>query len=422
MNIKRFVYILGCSIALGISIAACSSDEAENSEDSIRQERKEIALDALTRSTAEGLKDFYVKFTTDVARYVDSDMSFESKNVVVSPLSASMVLGMVANGVENPLRKEILAYLGVNDLSSLNRFSSLLLTEIPKADNLTELGLKNSIWVNTPNVLASEFQKNMEESYKTEIRYDDFLNNADKVAAEINYWCSRSTNGKISGFVDEIDPTAYASFFNALYFRSLWEDELFPAKNTSPGIFHGSKGDKKVEMMKSVAMSDRCWADDEFEYFSLSFGNSTFDIYFLIPNSSMSLAKAAEILTMDKLMEIRRKAVRCHLTVSLPKFNTEGKICLNDALRAGGIPTLEGVADLTMFDRKAEARLKLNQAAAFSIDEKGAAAASVTSADFMNSALIPGQSYTINVDRPFFFFIEEYSTGACVLSGRIVDI
>ncbi|MDE6096114.1 MAG: hypothetical protein K2G52_07995 [Muribaculaceae bacterium] len=35
---------------------------------------------------------------------------------------------------------------------------------------------------------------------------------------------------------------------------------------------------------------------------------------------------------------------------------------------------------------------------------------------------VPGSEQHVRLDRPFFFFIQENSTGACLLSGRITDI
>ena len=59
----------------------------------------------------------------------------------------------------------------------------------------------------------------------------------------------------------------------------------------------------------------------------------------------------------------------------------------------------------------------------FSIDETGAEAAAVTSEEFFNSVNIDKDGFaTVKVDSPFYFFITEWSTGACILSGRIANL
>ncbi|MCM1139590.1 MAG: hypothetical protein NC453_13550, partial [Muribaculum sp.] len=58
----------------------------------------------------------------------------------------------------------------------------------------------------------------------------------------------------------------------------------------------------------------------------------------------------------------------------------------------------------------------------FGIDEAGVEAAAATEITGWSSAM-PGAEPTFRmVDQPFYFFITEYSTGACLLSGRIADL
>ncbi len=63
-----------------------------------------------------------------------------------------------------------------------------------------------------------------------------------------------------------------------------------------------------------------------------------------------------------------------------------------------------------------------SQSTSISVDESGAVAASVTSGDIPIIALPVEDKVTVKIDRPFFFFINEYSTAACIVSGRIANI
>lgn len=104
-------FALGVLLCFGGMLAGCNS---ENEPDVIApNERVDIALDQNTRSAADNLKEFYVNFTTDAVGYVDADDDMRTGNVAVSPLSASMVLAMVANGVSGETQREITEYLGV---------------------------------------------------------------------------------------------------------------------------------------------------------------------------------------------------------------------------------------------------------------------------------------------------------------------
>ena len=144
MKVSNFV---GTGMIMTCLMLSTSCSSTEDNEIVLPNDRVDIELNGSTRAAANSLKDFYVNFTTDAAKYVDNESDL-SGNFIVSPLSASMVLSMIANGVEEDVRQEISDYLGTNDVDALNSFASTMLTKLPKIDNQTEVKLANSAWVN----------------------------------------------------------------------------------------------------------------------------------------------------------------------------------------------------------------------------------------------------------------------------------
>lgn len=218
---------------LAIANCSCSSEEEEAAiVDKIREERKEIALSADTRSAATELKDFYVNFTTDMVKYVDSSSAYKSKNVVVSPVSMSMVLAMIANGVDkNSSEKIISGYLGVKDNKALNELCGNLLVELPKSDNLATMAMSNSLWVNQAMELrlSDEYLAEVEKTYNLENYSADFTNDNEKAKNEINAWASGTTNGRIPNYLKELYKDAFVIVLNAFYFNAPWDGKLFMA-------------------------------------------------------------------------------------------------------------------------------------------------------------------------------------------------
>ncbi len=107
----------------------------------------------------------------------------------------------------------------------------------------------------------------------------------------------------------------------------------------------------------------------------------------------------------------------------LPKFSAENSHNLNNMLSAmnlGGL-TLPG---LTMFTKPVTGGIQYNQSVSFTLNETGAEAATITSGSM--DPIAPGpmeiQKITVKVDRPFYFFIREFSTDACIMSGRICNL
>ena len=69
-------------------------------------------------------------------------------------------------------------------------------------------------------------------------------------------------------------------------------------------------------------------------------------------------------------------------------------------------------------------KLKFIHKTYFEVNENGAEAAAVTALGYIeaDSDSAPTPIKEVVFDRPFYFFITEVSTGACVLSGRIADL
>ncbi len=412
---------MACLLSLGMSLfTACSSDDSGGV---VPNDRKDIELVGATRSAANDLKDFYVGFTGDVAKYVDENPDL-SGSFVVSPLSVSMLLSMVANGVEEDVQQEIAGYLGTNDIDALNSLASTLLAELPKVDNQTEVKLANSIWVNNRFKLHDDFSSLLSGGYGAQVNYEDIYGNPAKVAKNIGGWCAKQTNGLIPEMVDGISSDVYAVILNAVYFKGLWKEGTFLEENTKERPFYGTGETKDVKMMHSASAPRSYYKDDYFEMFYLPFGNSAYSLMVVLPNENLSLDKANAMLTPEFVSDFKQKMVRCNLTVELPKFKVNNNLGLNEILQASGLLKVTNDLRLDMFEPAQRGEIRFYQGGAFRIDEKGVKAAAVTSGTIMDemAPILPEGSYTVTVDHPFYFFLTECSTQACLLSGRITDI
>jgi len=399
----------------------------ENPSDKVRHEPKQIELTQDTRSTASDLGDFYVQFTTDMTKYIDSKNSDGDKNVIVSPLSAAMVLGMVTNGVDENIKKVITEYLGTEDTEALNSLCKILLDELPATDNLTNIRLTNSFWTNKDmNVtLEDRFASTIKSMYQSETANLNFSSDPAKSKNTINAWCSRNTDGLIPDFIQDIDPNIIAIALNAMYFNAPWDGPLFSADNTKPATFHGASKDSEVMMMNMIEKPNRYAADESFEYFSLPLGNSSFNLRVMLPKEGLSLGQASELVTAGRLSQLMKDSEQVKLTLDFPKFKAEGKYCLSNMFDMTQLSPLSSVIKFNMFNPEKDGTIIFQQATSFRVDESGAEAAAVTSAEMIDTAapvIAPQESVTVKVDRPFFFFIDEFSTGACVLSGRIANL
>lgn len=411
-------------MVVSIILIGCT-DDVENTDD--KSGRNPIELTPETRAMSDSLSGFYVNFTTDMAKYVDKSQKEKIDNLVVSPLSAAMLFAMTANGMERECSQAYLDYLGINNLVKLNELCGTLIDKLPKVDNSATLKLANSIWVNKAMgvSLNNDFHSTMSEYYKAETRNEDFDKSNSKTIKRINDWCANKTNNLITQLTDNLNPESYAILLNALYFKAIWEEDFFNEASTKKDIFHGSNSDSEVQMMvTSHYYYGYVAEDEEFEYVMMPFNNYSFIIHFIVPKNNVGIEESAKLLTPDRYQLLLDKSTPHQVKAYIPKFSIKGQYNLNEMLDNFVSSNLTGNLNMSMFDKDVNGNILYSHATSFSIDETGAKAAVITSGDFVNSCLSIDEdnSVVFKADSPFYFFITEKSTGACILSGRIANL
>ncbi len=142
----------------------------------------------------------------------------------------------------------------------------------------------------------------------------------------------------------------------------------------------------------------------------------------ILPKNGVSLSQATELIDGKLISLLKKESEYVTLTLDFPKFNTEESYSLSDMFDKIGPKYLSSESKLTMFNSETIGDVTFHQATSFNVDEKGAEMAAVSSGEIYDSAAVAQKAVSVKADRPFFFFIEEFSTGACILSGRIADL
>lgn len=387
----------------------------------IRSERKPIELSSATRSAASDLIPFYTRFTLDVVKNVSEVVKYEEVkgnegNIVVSPLSAAMMLGMVANGVEEDAATQIYKYLGTSNIEDLNSLCEILLKELPKVDNTANLSLTNSIWINKSlNLSVKEEPKSiLEKYYSVELKNENF---DEELLRKINQWCSNATQGGIPNYMDNIPGSAYAIFLNALYFQAPWDGEAFLPDRTQPSTFIGENYSSRIIMMESTLDSRSYACNERFQEFSLPFGNSAFTLEIIVPREDVEINSISE----EELQSLRLNSEICDLKIWLPKFSLKTGCNLNRLFTQVNLNKIVNGVTFNMFQNNPFANFIYDQSSGISIDESGVKAESVSMGMGITTAPL-FEKHEVRVDRPFIFFIREVSTGACIISGKIANL
>ncbi|KAL9172456.1 hypothetical protein ABFS82_03G048400 [Erythranthe guttata] len=110
---------------------------------------------------------------SSLASHVIATHAARDKNLVLSPMSINIVLGMIASG-SSPARDQVLGFLKSNSIQELNFLSSKLHLRFNPA-----------------------FEQLIQNSYKAASHHVDFQTRAEEVREEANAWAKKETNGLI---------------------------------------------------------------------------------------------------------------------------------------------------------------------------------------------------------------------------------
>ncbi|MCM1138920.1 MAG: hypothetical protein NC453_10165, partial [Muribaculum sp.] len=339
MKIMTNTYFSAIIIAImSMIVFSCSSDEPEIKG---RTERQEINLDVQSRSISDKISDFHIKFTSDAVKYFDK--IGPSTNVIVSPLSASIALGIFANGVDDLTAQQIYTYLGTSDLEALNKLHSSLMSELPIADEKAEMTLDNSIWYSKNYKINNTFKSIADKYYKSEIQSVDFSNTIE-AKNKLDDWIERHTNGLIRNFNETIKQETIFAIINAIYFKDVWGREYFTKDNVETKTFHGLNGDTQVEFLVTNKQYEFTRRGD-FLAFRLPFGNGAFSLLIVCPEGG----DPTQTITPEDVNSLINNFMSKKDTLMIPKFNVTSKFEITDIFSNSGVDRLSQPT-IKMFD------------------------------------------------------------------------
>jgi serpin B len=377
---RPLVNVLGAVLLL----SACSSPAEPQEVQPIESLPRQLTADE--RALADAGEAFAFDFLGEIARGEDP-----TANIFVSPLSASMALGMALAGAEagtfEAMREALrLGGLGREAIGVSYRSLMDLLSGLDPAVRL-EIG--NSVWHREGFALEDAYVSEVERDFLARVEALDF--NDPGAADLINAWVSEATDDLIEGIVDPpIDPLTMAFLINAIYFEGAWTLQFDPER-TASGDFRRPDGSTVSVLFMSMS-------DDGIQAF-------------------------VESLDAEAWAEIIAGLHETELLVALPKFTLEYDNNLNDVLKALGMEAAfdPAAADFSRMHRDALAMQlhisRVKQKAFVDVDEEGTRAAAVTSVEIGVTSAPP----MFRADRPFLFAIRERLSGALLFTGVVKD-
>lgn len=344
---------------------------------------------------------------------------------VVSPLSVTYLMSMLANGADGETQQQILATLGwagegiqQPSLQDINDYSRMLIEKTERLDKAVTVEIANYVAVNKEFKLNSKFQKSVERDYKAGVESLNFT--SPSTLKRINDWCNDRTHGMIPSIINELDPDAVSYLMNAIYFNGTWKDK-FSKEETKQEMFRGYTRDiQYVDMMHRHG--EYFYADgDGYSAVSIPYGNGAFRMTVILPSEGSFLRDVMASMDGGKFQALQSSMEKCNVDLKIPRFTTEVDLPLNDIISALGAPLIfSPQADFSQFARGDFYVSKMFQKAKIEVSEEGTKAAAVTAAIMMMSAVRPEKKRNVvfHADSPFAYIISENSTGSIYFMGQ----
>jgi len=394
---------------LAISMIACTSPDTP---DLPKADAKPIQMTAAMEKRVTQDNDFGLDLLKNTI------VLSEESNVMVSPLSVSIALGMAWNGAKGETQTEIAQTLKLNNLSDdeLNEYYKTMQSSLLAIDPSTKLSIANAIWYREGFKLKSEFLKINSDNFKAYVKELDFSQSW--ALDTINNWCSKSTKGLIPTILDEIPSNTIMYIMNAVYFKGIWREKFDKSKTFAANFSNELGKDNKVNMMTQQGTFD--YNSDEFaQYIDLPYGNKAFSMTVVLPNNGLSISDILGRLNAQNIKTILQDMSPRQVDLKLPRFKVENSFKLNDPLITMGMPqafdaylaNFSGIADLKLYISEVIHKTYI------AVDEEGTEAAAVTSIGFEYTSM--PQYIDFNVNKPFLFMIREKSTGVILFIGKV---
>jgi serine protease inhibitor len=369
---------------------------------------------------AADMSNFPDRFDTFGFSLAQSLETSGKRNILISPASIEIALGMVYAGATGETAEAMSRGLGLDNSSretALNELAALRAALENPGPSVT-LKVANAAWIDDSVHLNQKFSTDLAETFKTKLETIRFADPT--TISRINDWVSSATEGKISRLL-EYPPSPPMFLANAVYFHASWASP-FRKELTKEEPFYPADGSTlTVQMMQRKGLF-RYAKSPDFAVVALPYVDNRFAMYCFLPDKKVDAL--VEQLKNSSWSEVSRTLHPMEGSVALPKFKMEYDTELNQPLTSLGL----GIA----FDAKraqftqmidGPSRLYIGgvlHKTFLETDEEGSTAAAVTGIQMMTSAVMrPKEEFNLVFNHPFVAAIVDEKSGIILFLGII---
>jgi serine protease inhibitor len=402
---------------LGVSIMTFSCKEEKT--DTTPGEFKQVNLtekqkQLINTSNAFGF-DFFKKAIA---------ISGSETNMMVSPLSVSMALGMTRNGAANGTLEAMTNTLGFAGLgeTEINESYKYIIETFSGLDPKVKLQIANSIWYHNTFTIKQPFVLANQQYFDASVTKLDF---SDASAVEIiNAWVNDKTNTLIPEIIDQIPGDAVMYLVNAVYFKGQWRYQ-FEKNMTEQKPFHLYDGTELQVASMIQHETHPFFQGSGFSAIELPYNQGNYVMSILLPDEGKTVNDVISQLSQKNWNTWSAQFTNRDIQLQLPKFKYEYnekqmKPILSDM--GMGVAFDPDNADFTRINSDGGLYIsRVLHKTYIKTEEEGTEAAAVTAVEVGVTSAGPDQTYYFTINRPFVYFIQEKSTGTILFIGTVMN-
>jgi serpin B len=406
--------VVSSVVSVVLLLTACGGGANTSRQEPVGDEIAVELVASLSPEEAAAAAEGVNAFGFDLHRAVAEP----GENTVTSPLSASVLLAMVAAGAGGTTAEEMVEVLRLEDVRD-TRYAALLADLTGQSD--VTLSIANSLWAAEGYPFEADYVDFVRETFGATL--DEVDLGAQATADRIDDWVTERTEGLIEEIAADLglpDAQAVLVLLNAVYFLGTWTT-TFDEAQTRDAPFRLADGSQvEVPTMHRSDPEFATASGDGFSMVRLPYGqDERFGMEVLLPDDDVALENMLAELDLDMWQDAVGQLAPSTLSqLALPRFELEWDATLNDALHGLGIVSAFGIGhDFTPMSPANPWLETVVQKTYVRVDEEGTEAAAVTGGDMAVSAGPP----PLIVDRPFAFTVSDRETGTILFLGTVHD-
>ena len=343
-------------------------------------------------------------FAFDFFRAVNENRVQE--NTFVSPLSLSMLVGMVLNGAHGETADDIEAALGLDGhtMEEINQGYMTIRRYLPELDPDVKVKMADSIWY-LGAAPGEAFLSSCEQYFDAEVAPLDL--------AAINEWVDEATEGTIEEIC--LSPETSFAMIDAIYFKGAW---TFKFEAVVDKHFSLDDGTEISVPMMSDAMEVDMFDLADSHGVRLPYGSGKYAMTIIVPGYPTSVDDFAASFDEGVWEDIQGAMEAVDNNVSIPEFELDFRESLLGILPAIGLERLiYSNGDFSGIYDGFPGFTGVDQYSYIKVDKDGTEASAVTVGSYGLSMDDSG----FVASSPFIYVIHELDSGAILFMGKLND-